>query len=174
MTLGSLSSDGWGCVPFLVVVCPENFQLWSLQVVGWCWVLVLKCGSLGALTLIDIPWYFHYQCRCPHSEQELTLASPGDPPRPLGMCNAGSYGGTALCWVPVSVRPCVRPPRVESLFSPTPWSSCTQLLLAFKAKCSGGSSAQCQMHRLSWSTILCGKSLCSQCGFNSFWCESCS
>ena len=34
MTLGSLSSDGWGCVPILVVVWPEASQHWSLQVVG--------------------------------------------------------------------------------------------------------------------------------------------
>ena len=30
MTLGSLSADGWGCVPVLLVVWSEAFQLCSL------------------------------------------------------------------------------------------------------------------------------------------------
>ena len=33
-TLGRLSADGWGCVPVLLVVWPEVFQHWCLQVVG--------------------------------------------------------------------------------------------------------------------------------------------
>ena len=46
------------------------------------------------------------------------------------------------------MRPCVHPPRVEFLFSPVLWSSCHQAPLAFKAKCSGGSSSLCQIPRL--------------------------
>ena len=34
-TLGSLSADGWGCVPALLVVWPEASQHWSLQAVEW-------------------------------------------------------------------------------------------------------------------------------------------
>ena len=34
-SLGSLSTDGWGCVPTQFVVWPEAFQHWSLQAVGW-------------------------------------------------------------------------------------------------------------------------------------------
>ena len=44
-----------------------------------------------------------------------------------------------LSLVPVCVRPWTCPPRVESLFSPVLWSSCTQTSLPFKAKYSGGS-----------------------------------
>lgn len=40
-SLGSLSTDGWGCVPLLLVVLPEASQNWSLQAVGWGRVLVL-------------------------------------------------------------------------------------------------------------------------------------
>lgn len=40
-SLGSLSSDGWGCVPTLLVVLPEASYYWTLQVVGWGQVLVL-------------------------------------------------------------------------------------------------------------------------------------
>ena len=28
--LGTLSADGWGCVPILMVVWPEAFRHWSL------------------------------------------------------------------------------------------------------------------------------------------------
>ena len=40
------------------------------------------------------------------------------------------------------------PSRVESLFPPVLWSSCTQVLPGFEAKCSGGSTSQCQPPRL--------------------------
>ena len=52
MTLGSLSPDGWGCVPIVVVVCPEAFQHWRLHITGWGWVLVPKCGPPEEITLI--------------------------------------------------------------------------------------------------------------------------
>ena len=48
-----------------------------------------------------------------------------------------------LC-VPVHTRPCVCLSSVEFLFSQILWSSCNQASLAFKAKCFGGSSSQCQ------------------------------
>ena len=60
MTLGSLSADGWGCVPTLLVVWAEASQHWSLQTVGWGQVSVprrhhverahAKEYSLGAST----------------------------------------------------------------------------------------------------------------------------
>ena len=46
------------------------------------------------------------------------------------------------------MRPCVHPPRVESLFLPVLWSSYDQTLLAFKARCSGGSFSWCQTPKL--------------------------
>ena len=39
--------------------------------------------------------------------------------------------------VPVRMRPCVGPPKMESLFYLVLWSFCSQALLVFKAKCSG-------------------------------------
>ena len=53
-----------------------------------------------------------------------------------------------LPWVLVSTRPCVHSPRVEFLFPPVLRSSCTQPLLAFKARCSRGPSPQCQTPRV--------------------------
>ena len=41
-TLGSLSADGWGCVPAQFVVCPEASQHWCLWAVGWGQVLALR------------------------------------------------------------------------------------------------------------------------------------
>ena len=51
MILGSLSANGWGCVPVLLVV-------WhcSLLVVEWSWVLALRWRSLGELLPFDIMW----------------------------------------------------------------------------------------------------------------------
>ena len=39
-SLGSLSADGWGCVP-VQLVWPKASQHWSVQAVGWGQVLVL-------------------------------------------------------------------------------------------------------------------------------------
>ena len=33
-SFGSLSADGWACIPSLLVVWPEASQDWSLQAVG--------------------------------------------------------------------------------------------------------------------------------------------
>ena len=55
--LGSLSVNGWGCVPVLLVVWHgAGVQHWSLLAIGWSWVLALKRRSLGELMLIDITW----------------------------------------------------------------------------------------------------------------------
>ena len=44
----------------------------------------------------------------------------------------------------------------SKMFPPAQWSSCTQALLAFKAKFSGCSSVQLHMLRLSWRAVLRG------------------
>ena len=114
--------------------------------------MVPKWGPPGEFTLISIPWGILIlpptSVLVSHSDLQPTPASPGDPPRSLGRSSPGSYGGTALCWVPV--HSCMRPPRV---FPPALWSSCSQAPLAFRAECSGGSSSQCQTLRLSWRAI---------------------
>ena len=74
-----------------------------------------RCQN-GQLMLMNIPWDLCYKCSCPHNEPQPTPASPGDPPRPVSRFSPGSYGVTALPWVPVHVKACVCPPRVESLF----------------------------------------------------------
>ena len=50
MILGSLSANGWGCVPVLLVV-------WhGVSSTGDCWVLALRRRSLEELSPIDITW----------------------------------------------------------------------------------------------------------------------
>ena len=114
----------------------EASQQWSLQAVGWGQVLVPKWWPLGALAPMNIPWGLCHPCLCPQSEPYLIPASPGDPLRSAGRSGPGSYEASALPWVPVHMKPGVHPPRVESLFPPVLWSSCTQVPLAFKAKSS--------------------------------------
>ena len=118
MSLGILSADECVCVPVLKVVWPEAFQDCSLQAVGWGWVLVPKWGPAEDLMLGTILWDLYYQSPCPHSDLQPPPSSPGDPPRLLGRSNPGSYGGTALCFIPVHVRPCAAPPVEEIIFSP--------------------------------------------------------
>lgn len=57
----------------------------------------------------------------------------------------------------------------RSLFLPALWSSCTQSLLAFKAKCSWSSSSQCLTLKTDLEGYFyVGTSLCSLCDFNTF------
>ena len=65
--------------------------------------------------LMSIPCGICHQRPCLHSEPQLTPTSPGYPLRPAGRSNSGFYGVTALSWVPVHMKPCVSPPRVESV-----------------------------------------------------------
>ena len=53
MILGSLSANGWGCVP---VCLAWGVQHWSLLAFGWSWVFVLRRRSLEELSSIDITW----------------------------------------------------------------------------------------------------------------------
>lgn len=95
---------------------------------------------------------------CPHKEPQLPPAFLGFPPRPTGRSDPGSPGVPALPWDPVHMESHLCPPRVESLFPPVLWSSCTHIpTLAFNAKCSGGSFSQCQAPRLG--NLMCSSEL---------------
>ena len=86
----------------------------------------------------------------PTVNHSCPLPPPGDPPRQGGSSGPGFYLVTAFPWVPEHTKSCVCPPRKEFLFLPVLWGSCHQVLLAFKAKCSGRSLPWCQDPRL-WS-----------------------
>ena len=69
--LSSLSADGSGCVPTLLVVWPEACQLWSLPAVEWGQVLMREWHPPGGLMPMSTPQNYHRQCLCPHSEPQL-------------------------------------------------------------------------------------------------------
>ena len=95
-SFGHLSANGWVCFLSLLFVWPEASQNWSLQAVGWGQVLVPKWQSPRKLTLMNISWDICHQCPFPHSEPQLTSASPGDPPREAGKSGLGSHRVTAF------------------------------------------------------------------------------
>ena len=106
---GSLSADGWGCVPALLVVWPEACLHCSFQAFGWGEVLASKWWPPGQLPPVSSQYLCH-QCPCPHSEPQLPSASPGDPQRPAGRSGPGFYEVTAF-----SLGPGIR----ETLCAPT-------------------------------------------------------
>ena len=115
---------------------------------GWGQVLVGKWPP-GVPMLMSTPQNYCCQCFCLHSEPQPHHTSARDPPILAGRSGPVSYEVTAFfSWVLVCTRPCVCPPRVEFLFLPVLWNSCDHTLLAFKARFSGGSSSNCQTHRL--------------------------
>ena len=124
-TSGGLSAVGGAESP-LLVVWPGAFQHWSLNAVGWGLGPGLgaetatprRAGTIcpGPLPPVSFPL----------SELQLTPASPGRHPRGLQVTVPGAHG------FPVLMKPCVPPPRVESLFPL--WHSCSQAPLGFKSQ----------------------------------------
>ena len=95
-TLSSLSADGWGCVPTLLVVWPAASQHWSLRALGWDQVFASKWWPPGQLTPMSTQQCLCHQCPCFCSEPEPPPASPGDLPRPAGRSGPGSCEVTAF------------------------------------------------------------------------------
>ena len=139
-TLGSWSADGWDCVSTLFVVWPGASQHWCLHNAEWGQIFSKMEDSRGAHA-DDYSLRPLLPVSFPHSEPQSTPASPGDPLKSTGRSGPYFYGGPALPWDPVHMKPCMCPPSVGFLFPPVLQSSCTQALLVFNAKCSGGSSS---------------------------------
>lgn len=143
MLFGSLHTDVWDCVTLLVVWLAGTYKLlcgarsWyrngGFQESSYQWTFI------GPLLWVSLP-------------SQWATANPNllGTPKPIVRSSPGYYGATALCWVPVNMRSCLHLLRVEFLFPPILWSSCTQALLAFKDKCSWSSSSWFQTLRLSW------------------------
>ena len=103
-----------GTVPVLLVLWPEALRLRTSRLLGggrsWC-----QNGDLWGSSCQSI-----FSGASSTSVLALTVSySQTPPPRPLVSFSPGSRGGTALCWFPVHVRPCVQPPREKSA-SPSP------------------------------------------------------
>ena len=135
-----------GYVPTLLVVWSEASQHWSLQAVGWSQILdtmsPARCQPLDKYSCICFPPAFMSLKK----SHKYPLPPPETFQNQQGRSGPGSYEVIALALGPVYMRPCVHPPRVESLFPPV--LSSFWDLLAFKAKCSRGSSSWCYTPRM--------------------------
>jgi hypothetical protein len=90
-SLDSLSATKWNCILTLWVIKPEVSWHWSLQVVGWDQVLVLKYQSPAELMPVSTPWYLDHQGPCAQSEPHPAPTCSGVPLRQESWSRSGSY-----------------------------------------------------------------------------------
>ena len=97
VAVGSLSADGWGCIPALSVVWPEAG---AYRLLG---------GARSQYLGFKVSASSQSSCRSPlcpppafmtPERATATPASPGDPPRPSGRSGPDSYGVTAFALEP--------------------------------------------------------------------------
>ena len=131
MTSGSLSADGWGCVPTF------------LQAVGWDQISVPKWQPPGEFMQMSIPQRICLQCPCLRSKPQLTAAFLENSQVGLAQASIGSL----LCPGSQSESLC-EPSKSRISVSLSPVELLHSSLAYFKAKCSWGSSFQCQTSRL--------------------------
>ena len=135
----------------MLVIWPEASQHWHLQALGWDQVLALMSQDVShqksscGWTFLNVSATSVYVPRVSRGSPCLARRLSQDQQVDLSQALIKSL---LLPWVLVCMRSCVHPPRMESLFFPVFWSSCCQVLLAFKTKCSGGLSSWCQTPRL--------------------------
>ena len=102
---GSLSANGWDCIPTQLVVWPEVSQYRCLQAGGWEWGWVLRLKSWRenfkmVLTSTYVrmveqaPQNGSCQCLCYHGKSQLLPATLGDTPRSAGRSDLGSFQTT--------------------------------------------------------------------------------
>ena len=108
-TLGSLSSDGWGSVPTLFIVCPGASQHWWVGLY-FSKVMASRVAHIDDYSLGLLPPVFSL-----HIESQSILAFLRDPPRHACRTGPDSYGVPALSWGPVHMKTCVYPSLVWSL-----------------------------------------------------------
>ena len=136
-----LSSDGWGCAPYLVVSCFTRGDL-ALGFMGGMVRLMVTSRSIYAnrelpRELLLVP--------CPCGELLQTHTSTGD-----SLTLADSFGSvscgvtTPFLWVLVHTRFCLCPSRLEPLFSLALWKSCNQIPVAFKDRFPGVFQSLCR------------------------------
>ena len=151
-TLSSLSAYGWDLfLPcWLFGLRSHNTVAYRL-LVGPCLGADdprRMCASLSfyvAEHSLKSPPSSVYVCRKSHSHKLPTQETPQD--QKLGLA-LDPMKSLPFPWVPVCMKLCVHPPRVESPLPPVLWSACDQAPLVFKTKCSGGPSSPCQTPRL--------------------------
>ena len=147
-TLGSLFADGWGFVPTQFVVLGGG--LCSPD--GWGRIFP-KWPPFGEFTVMTIPEAFASNVLSPQSPPFYQ----GAPPRTPGRSDPDFYRVSVSLWDPVHLKCACTSQEGSVSFPPVPWRSCTQAPLVLKAKCSEGSSSQCQTPRcgnLMWGSEL--------------------
>ena len=128
-------------------------QYWSLQAVGWGLVLIRKWQPPRGLTPMNTPRTTVASVLVPAVSHSCPPTSAGHPPILAGNSGPVFYGATAFIpFILVHMRTCVCPPRVQFLYLPVLWNSCSQTTLAFKAIFSGGYSSH--LGSLMWSSEL--------------------
>ena len=133
-SLGSLFTEGRGCDPTWVVVCPGASQQLTD---GWGQIFP-KWPPPETGKLLNIPESFAFHV-LPSQQGTFTPVFPGCPPRTAVRFDPGAYRDLTLPRdsVHMKVRVCLL--QMGSPFPPVLWSSCAQAPLAFNARCSRGS-----------------------------------
>ena len=139
-SLGCLFTDGWGCDPTWVVVCPGAFQQLTD---GWGQIFP-KWPPPEKHRLMNISKSIASKV-LPPKQATSTPVFPGCPPRTAVRFDPDYLGEFALPWDSVHVKVCVHLLRMGSPFPPVLWSSCAQAPLTFNARCSRGSFSLCQI-----------------------------
>ena len=119
-SLGSLFTEGWGCDPTWIAVCPG-----ASQVDRWVGPNFPKMATSRERQLLNIPESFAFNVP-PSQQATFTPVFPGCLPRTAVRFDPDSYGDLALPWDPVHMKVRVCLLRMGSPFSPVPWSSCAQ------------------------------------------------
>ena len=125
-SLGSLFTEGQGCDPTWVVVCPGASQQLTD---GWGQIFPKWPPPEKCMPLIT-PESFASNV-LPPQQATFTPVFPGGPPRTAVRFDPDSCGDVALPWDPVHMKACVCLSRIGSPFPPVLWSSCAQAPLAY-------------------------------------------
>ena len=139
-SLGSLFTEGWGCVPPGLLFALGLLRSWLTGGARFSQNGHLQRKAL----LLNIPESFAFNV-LPSQQATFTPVFSGCPPRTAVRFDPDSHGDLALPWDPVHMKVCVRLLRMGSLFPPVLWSSYAQAPLAFSARYSRGSFSQCQI-----------------------------
>ena len=135
-----LSDDGWGCIPALLVVWPEQPSTGAYRLFGGadglqegsCQRILPRTAAASVFVPTELPPTF-----------------AGGPPVLAGRSGPVFYSVTAFIpWVLVCTRLCVCPPGMEFLFPSVLCKPCSQIPLAFKGRFSGDSFSHCWTPRL--------------------------
>ena len=137
---GGSVTDGRGCDPTWIVVCPGASQQLTD---GWGQIFP-KMATSRDRQLLNIPVSFVFNV-LPSQQATFAPVFPGGPPRTAVRFDPDSHGDFVLPWDPGHVKVHVCLLRMGSPFPPVLWSYSTQAPLTFNARCSGGSFSQCQI-----------------------------